>query len=204
MKRILTDILSKRFLLQSFLPAVLFLLMTGAIVYASGGGEAEGHGTKKLIDFGWKSLNVIILLAILYKLTAKGIKGFFVGRRATIKESLEEAIEQKEAAQKKFEEYSAKLEEAKGEIEDITQMIHAQGLAEKEKIIEDARRAADKMKEDTKSRMDQEFKKMRNELRAEATELSVQMAEAILKKSIKKNDHDGMVKDFIDGMVKRN
>jgi F0F1-type ATP synthase membrane subunit b/b' len=52
--------------------------------------------------------------------------------------------------------------------------------------------------------MDQEFKKMRNELRAEATELSVQMAEAILKKNIKKNDHDGMVKDFIDGMVKRN
>ena len=204
MKRILTDILSKRFLLHSFLPAVLFLLMTGAIVYASGGGEAEGHGTKKLIDFGWKSLNVIILAAILYKLTAKGIKGFFVGRRGTIKESLETALEQKEAAQKKFEEYSAKLEEAKGEIEDISQMIHAQGLAEKEKIIEDARRAAEKMKEDTKSRMDQEFKKMGNELRAEAAELSVQMAEAILKKSIKKNDHDGMVKDFIDGMVKRN
>ena len=204
MKRILTDILSKRFLLHSFLSAVLFLLMTGAIVYASGGGEAEGHGTKKLIDFGWKSLNVIILAAILYKLTAKGIKGFFVGRRGTIKESLETALEQKEAAQKKFEEYSAKLEEAKGEIEDISQMIHAQGLAEKEKIIEDARRAAEKMKEDTKSRMDQEFKKMGNELRAEAAELSVQMAEAILKKSIKKNDHDGMVKDFIDGMVKRN
>jgi F-type H+-transporting ATPase subunit b len=204
MKKFLTDIFSKQFLLCSFLPAVFFLLITGTIVYASGGGEAEGHGTQKLINFGWKSLNVIILVAILYKLTAKGIKGFFVGRRETIKESLETAIEEKEAAQKKFEEYSTKLEQARGEIEDISQMIRAQGEAEKEKIIEDAKRAADKMKEDAKSRMDQEFKKMKNELRAEAAELSVQMAEAILKKSIKKNDHDGMVKDFIDRMVKRN
>jgi len=83
-------------------------------------------------------------------------------------------------------------------------MITAQGEAEKKKIIEDAKRTAEKMKADAKARIDQEFKKVRNQLRKEAAELSVEMAETILKKEVKKNDHEFMVKDFLDRMVRLN
>jgi len=110
----------------------------------------------------------------------------------------------KEESQNKFNEYSAKLDEAAGEIEGISEMIKAQGLAEREKILADAERTAEKMKEDAKARMDQEFKKMRNELRAETAELSVQIAEELLRKNIKKNDHEVMVENFLDRMVKIN
>lgn len=207
MKRTLRNTLSKQFLLRSVLPGALYVLLTATFVYASGGGEAAAggsHDNHKLIDFGWRIVNVGILVGLLYWLSAKGIKGFFTGRRATIKESIETAIASKEDAQTKFDEYSAKLEKAAGEIEDITEMIKAQGLAEKEKIIEDAKRAAEKMKEDAKARMEQEYKKLSNELRQEAAELAVQMAESILKKQIKKPDHENMVKDFLDRMVRLN
>lgn len=171
---------------------------------AEGRHHEEDHGKSQLINFAWRLLNFVVLFAILYKLSAKAIKGFFVGGRESIKASLEEAVAAKEEAERKLAEHSARLEKAAGEIQEISDMIKAQGLAEKEKIIEEARRAAEKMKEDSKARMDQEFKKTLNQLRTEAAGLSIEIAEEILKKSIKEKDHENMVDDFLNRMVSQN
>jgi F-type H+-transporting ATPase subunit b len=202
-------LLSGQLITRSILPALLFVLVTVAFAYASGGGgEAaaggHGHDHHQLVDFGWRIVNVGILLGVLWWLAAKGIKGFLSGRREGIKSAMDSAVEAKEAAQKKFDEYSAKLDKATGEIEEIAQMIMAQGQAEKEKIIEDAKRSAEKMKADSSARMEQEYNKLKNELRQEAAVLAVEMAESILKKQIKKADHEEMVKDFLDRMVRLN
>ncbi|MBN2255364.1 MAG: ATP synthase F0 subunit B [Deltaproteobacteria bacterium] len=200
-------LLSGQLITRSILPALLFVLVTAAFAYASGGGgeaAAGGHDHHQLVDFGWRIVNVGILLGVLWWLAAKGIKGFLSGRREGIKSAMDSAIETKEAAQKKFDEYSAKLDKATGEIEEIAQMIMAQGQAEKEKIIEDAKRSAEKMKADASARMEQEYNKLKNELRQEAAVLAVEMAESILKKQIKKADHEEMVKDFLDRMVRLN
>jgi len=183
---------------------VLVLVLTAAVAYASGDGEGAAEHGGQLANFGWRMLNFAVLVIVLYKLMAKGIKGFFVGRREEIKTSLEEAGVARAEAQRKLDEYDEKLNKASAEISGIAEMIRAQGAEEKEKIIEDARLTAEKMKEDAKARIEQEYKKAINELRAEATELSVQMAEDILKENIKKEDHDAMVGDFLDRMVSRN
>jgi len=195
-----------RFSLRSMLLAALYILVAASFAYASGGGEAAmgDHDNHLLIDFGWRIVNVAILVGLLWWLAAKGIKGFFAGRREGIRDAMDSAIEAKEAAQKKFDEYSAKLDKATGEIEEIAQMIRAQGQAEKEKIIEDAKRSAEKMKADATARVEQEYNKLKNELRQEAAILAVEMAETILKKQIKKADHEDMVKDFLDRMVRLN
>ncbi|MCK4534155.1 MAG: F0F1 ATP synthase subunit B [Syntrophobacterales bacterium] len=166
--------------------------------------HGEDHGKAKLINFGWRILNFVVLFVILYKLSAKAIRNFFAGGRESIKASLEEAVTAKEEAEKRLREHSDRLDKATAEIQGIADMIEAQGLAEKEKIIEEAKRAAEKMKEDSKARMDQEFKRVLNQLRTEATELSVKMAEEILKKNIEEKDHEAMVNDFLDRMVSRN
>ena len=80
-------------------------------------------------------------------------------------------------------------------------MIKAQGVTEKQKIIEDAERTAKKMKEDAQARIEQEMKKATDQLKAQAVDLSVQMAEEILKRSITKDDHKAMVKEYIDKVV---
>jgi len=89
------------------------------------------------------------------------------------------------------------------EIAGISDMIRAQGQAEKERIIEDARKAAEKMKEDTQTRVEQELKQAGNLLRAEAVKLSVEMAEELLKRNITGADHDAMVKDYLDKVVSK-
>jgi len=196
---------SKQFILYTVLPAIGMFLLWTAVSYASSGAEgAESHGGGKLMDFVWRLVNFAILAAILYKLAAKAVKVFFVGRRAQIKETMENAIALKEDAEKKFREYEAKLTKATREIEDLTAMIRSQGEAERLKILEDAKISAEKVKEDAKARIDQEYTKARKELREEAVALSIQMAESILKKKSKKSDHDTMVSDFIDRVGRLN
>ena len=186
--------------LTLFLPCLLlFSLFTLTAAYASGG---EGsHEGPSWFDFTWRVVNFLILAGILYWLLAKKVKAFFTGRREGIRTALADAVTSREEAENKFREYAAKLDKATGEIDEITRMIQAQGLTEKERIIEDARKAAEKTKEDTRARMEQEFNKASRELRIEAVRLSSQMAGELLRKNIQADDHEVMVKDYIEKVV---
>jgi F-type H+-transporting ATPase subunit b len=190
-----------RSFVKSFVWIIVSVLIMAVDVYASaGGGESKGHNW---VDFAWRALNFLVLAGFLYWLLAKKIKEFFAGRRDDIKIALEQAMAAKEEAEKKYKEYTAKLEKATEEIAGISEMIKAQGLAEKERILEDAKKAAVKMKEDTQARVEQELKKAGNLLRTEAVKLSVEMAEELLKRNITPADHDIMVKDYLDKVVSK-
>jgi F-type H+-transporting ATPase subunit b len=183
----------------------LGIILVAVVAWAAGGEHGEeGDHKAMMIDFAWRILNFAVLIFILYKLMWKKMKSFFAGRREGIKASLEEAEVVKADAEKKFKEYDEKIKKAEEEIQGISAMIKAQGEEEKKRIISDAGRAAEKMKEDAKARMEQELKKAKNELRLEASELAVQMAEDILKKKVTKEDHEGMVREYLDRMVKKN
>ena len=185
----------------SSITAVLFVLLV-AVGFAF---AAEAEGANKSMELlkglGLKTFNFVVLVGFLYWLLAAKIKDFFSGRRVEIKESLEQAVERKAEAEKKYREYSEKLDKASLEIDGIFEMIKAQGITEKQKIIEDAEKTAKKMKEDASARIEQEMKKATDQLKAQAVELSVQMAEEILKRSITKDDHKAMVEDYINKVV---
>ncbi|MEW6334998.1 MAG: ATP synthase F0 subunit B [Thermodesulfobacteriota bacterium] len=174
----------------------LWLLWLTA-AWASGGAEGEGQGAN-WPNFFWRSVNFLVLGGLLYWLLAKKVKAFFTGRREGIRTALAEAETAREAAEGKFREYSAKLDKASEEIEQIGEMIRSQGLSEKERIVAEARKAAEKMKEDTRIRIDQEFSQASQQLRSEAARLSVEMAETLLKKHVLSADHEAMVKDYIE------
>lgn len=185
-----------------FFSLFIVLFISVSAVYASGGeGESD---SEKWIKLAWKTFNFIVLVGFLYWLLAAKIKTFFVGRRKDIKESLENTAKQKTEAEKKYREYSEKIDKASLEIDGIFEMIKEQGVAEKQKIIEDAQRVTQKMKEDAKARIEQELQKASSQLRVEAVALSVKMAEQILKKNITEKDHEAMVKEYMDKVVSKN
>jgi F-type H+-transporting ATPase subunit b len=185
--------------LSSIISIVFLLIMVG-VVFASG--EAEGgHEGNKWLDLIKKAFNFLVLMGLLFWLLAAKMKEFFTGRRAEIKETLEKSVEKKAEAEKKFREYSEKLDKASSEIDGIFEMIKAQGVTEKQKIIEDAEKTAKKMKEDAQARIEQELKKASDQLKAQAAQASVQMAEEILKRSITAQDHETMVKEYMEKVV---
>ena len=183
-----------------FFFTLFIFLVSVNIVFGSSEGEG-GHGSNKWIDLGKKTFDFIVLVGLLYWLLAAQIKEFFSGRRTDIKKTLEESVEKKAEAEKKYREYSEKIDKASVEIDGIFEMIKAQGITEKQKIIEDAEKAAKKMKEDARTRIEQELKGASDQLKAQAVQLSVQMAEEILKRSITIKDHESMVKEYMDKVV---
>jgi F-type H+-transporting ATPase subunit b len=185
-----------------FFTLFIFLILI-SIAFAAAEGEG-GHDSKEWIDLGKKTFDFIVLVGLLYWLLAAQIKEFFSGRRVEIKKTLEESVEKKAEAEKKYREYSEKIDKASVEIDGIFEMIKAQGITEKQKIIEDAEKAAKKMKEDARTRIEQELKGASDQLKAQAVQLSVQMAEEILKQSITAQDHEVMVKEYMDKVVIRN
>jgi F-type H+-transporting ATPase subunit b len=135
------------------IPGLIAALLWLTAAHASGGGEAGIHEGPNWSNFFWRSVNFLALAGVCYWLLAKKTREFFMGRRDGIRTALAEAVTSRGAAQKQFEEYSAKLDKATGEIDQIGEMIKSQGLAEKARIIDDARKAAEKMKEETRTRM---------------------------------------------------
>jgi F-type H+-transporting ATPase subunit b len=195
---------AKHEVIACLIPGLIIALFLLTTAHASGGGEAGGHEGPNWINFFWRSINFLALAGVCYWLMAKKVREFFAGRRAGIRTAQAEAVTARETAQKQFEEYSAKLDKATGEIDQIGEMIKTQGLAEKARIIDDARKAAEKMREDTQARMEQEFNKAVRQLRVEAVRLSTEMAEELLKKQIRATDHEAMVNEYLEKVVNKN
>jgi F-type H+-transporting ATPase subunit b len=193
-----------RRILLSLTPCLIASLLWLTAAYASGGGESGDQEGPNWFNFAWRLFNFVILVGVLYWLLAEKARGFFNGRREGIRTALAEAAIAREAAEKKFQEYSAKLDKATEEIDQISKMIISQGLAEKERILEDARKAAEKIREDTQARMKQEFNNASHLLRVEAVRLSTQMAEELLRKHIQAADHEAIVKDYIEKLGSKN
>jgi len=177
--------------------ASVFACVTTA--FAAGDGEAGGSWG----DFFWRLINFIILVGALTWLLSKKAKAFLASRRDEIRTTLTETEAAREAAEKRHHEITAKLDRARGEIAQIIAMIEAQGQAERERLIEDASKAVEKIKEDTRVRMDQEFARASRQLRIEAVRLSTEVAAELLKRHIRPADHEAIVEDYIEKVVTR-
>lgn len=186
--------------------AALCLLLTAlaAAGLASEGGEGAHHvdTAAQLKDFGWRVFDFALLFAlIVWALKKANVKGSMAQRRENIDKALKEAAEAKEAAERKFAEYSAKLAAANKEIDEIYAAIRNEGEAEKARIVAEAKATAEKIKEQAKQTAGQEVLKARAELRAEAARLAVELAEQNIKEKITKNDQDRLVGEYLTKVV---
>jgi len=153
-------------------------------------------------DFGWRILDFSVLAAIVFWAIKKAdLKGTLAARRTGIERTLKEAVEAKEQAEKKFTEYSQRLDQANKEIEGISLNMKREGELEKERIIAEAHVAAARIKAQAESAAAQEVLKAKNELRAEAARLAVEIAEQKIVRNIAKGDQDKLVGEYISKVV---
>jgi F-type H+-transporting ATPase subunit b len=191
---------------NSGLTVVVCIAIIGFTVagFASEGGEGAHHvdTAKQMKDFVWRCIDFGALFALMFWAIKKAdVKGSLAARRAGIEKMLQEAVEAKEQAEKKFSEYSAKLDKANKEIEEMSLAMRQEGELEKVRIIAEAKASADKIREQAELAAAQEVLKARTELRAEAARLAVELAEKKIKENIVKNDQDKLVADYITKVV---
>jgi F-type H+-transporting ATPase subunit b len=183
---------------------IAVVVMAATAGFASEGGEGAHHADRgaQLKDLGWRVLNFAALLGILfYALKKADVKGTLAARQAQIEKDLREAQEGRAAAEAKLAEYRGKLDQATKEIDEIQAAIIREGESEKERIIAEARKAAEKIVAQAAQSAEQETLKARNELRAEAARLAVEIATGKLTGTIQKADHDRFVGEYLDKVV---
>lgn len=176
-----------------FLLASYILLLTSTAFAAEGGHEGGS-------DLIWRVINFAVLAGIIYFLLAKKLKNFLQERRESIKKAIEEAKTAKEEAEKKYREYDAKVQLLDKKVLEIANELKAEGIAEKDRLVADAQRAAEKIKEQARITIEQEIKKAKENIKAELAGIAVIMAEEILRKEIKPDDQERLIKEYLDKM----
>ena len=179
------------------------LVSTGFASGGEGGAHGGGHGgAAQWKDFMWRCIDFAALVLILVWAVKKAdMKKALADRQAGIDKALREADELKAAAEKKFAEYTARLAQANKEAEELQKVIREDGLAEKARIVAEAKIAAEKIKEQAKVMADQEIVRAKTELREEASRLAVQLAEQTLKSAMRPDDQDRLVGEYLTKVV---
>ena len=162
---------------------------------------AEGHHHLNWTDFTYRTVAIVIVVAVLIKLLKKPVANFLTSRREEIQRLLSElelkiaeAKAEQASAQAKF----ASLEEDTRKI--VNELI-AEGEAEKQKIIEAAHRQAEYIQQQAEIAVQQEVQTARDSLRGEVADLSVAAAQDIIEKKMKAEDQQRLVREFMIKVV---
>ena len=150
--------------------------------------------------FIWTILTFLVLLFLLAKFAWKPLLAALEERENKIKNSLEDA----EKAKAELERINAKSEE-----------IIAKARSEAQSIRVEAKAASERIKADLMAKAEEDSKKIRgeaekqirvekdkaiDEIRQEVVDLSLAVAEKVIKKNLSKEDNQGLIEDSLKNL----
>lgn len=175
---------------------VLSIFAVAGLAYASS--DAQGGGLDKVTDLWLRIMNFAVLVVILVWALKKPITNGLNGRRQGIQDQFDDLDARRGEAERSYKEYEAKLGGIDAEVKNIIDAAVAQGEAEKQKIIEEANRAAGDIKRQAEMAMQHELTMATQRLRQEVAEQAVLMAEELIKKNLKSDDQARLVEGYLD------
>lgn len=161
---------------------------------------AEGHEAG-LINFDKgliiQVVNFVLLLVLLTKLLYKPLLAKMDERTQAIKKSLEEAQAARAEAERERQEHAAKIQAAYQEAQAIRANALKEAAEEQRRLVENAREEAERLVVAAKAELDQDVRRVRQDLRREVGDMAVQIAEQLIKKSLRDEDHRRIVDEAI-------
>jgi F-type H+-transporting ATPase subunit b len=177
---------------------VLLMLLAPGIAWAASEGAHESGGLISLdksliIQF----LNFIILLLILQRLLYKPFLAKMAERTQAIQKSLDEAQAARAQAARQQEENETRLRTAHAEAASIRAQALKDAADEQKRLIDAARAESQRLVETAKAQMDADVRRARDELRREVADLATAVAEKLVRRSLRDEDHRRIVADAI-------
>jgi F-type H+-transporting ATPase subunit b len=197
-KNNLRRLIFKKGSIMMVIMTMLFFCFIG-VSLASSEGESKSKGwvatdTYKVMNFGVLAIGLFLLMR-------KPVSQALNSRISGIKEQLSELEEKKQAAEKQLAEYTEKFSSLEQETEKLIEDYIRQGNEAKARIIDEAKKAADKLEEQARRNIDHEFKQAKLELQQEILEKALQKSEEILKNKITAKDQEKLVDEYLDKVV---
>jgi F-type H+-transporting ATPase subunit b len=189
----------RRHWLDLTLGTIALLLVCASRVWAEAAAEG-GHGgglislDKSLIV---QIVNVVLLLFLLRKFQYAPFVANMEERSRAIKVTLEEALAARPQAATQQEENAERLRAAHAEAEAIRARALKDAAEEQRKLVEAARVESQRLVESAKAQLEAETRKAREDLRREVSDLAVAVAEKLVRKSLRDDDHRRILADAV-------
>lgn len=179
------------------LAAALLLLGPGLALAASGGDEHGGGFISLDKSLIVQAVNFLVLLFVLYRVAYRPLLAKMEERSAAIKKSLEEAQAARAEAARQQEENAARLRAAHAEAAQIREQALREAAEEQRRLVEGARTEAQRLVETARAQMEADVRRAREELRREVADLATGVAETLVRKSLRDDDHRRIVADAV-------
>ena len=173
--------------------AAALVLLSPTLVWAASEGGLISFD-KSLIVQG---INFLLLLFILHRILYKPLVAKMQERTSAIQKALEEAQLARADAARQQEENAARLRSAYQEAAAIREQALKEAGEEQRKLVEAAQAEARRLVETARAQTDADIRRAREELRREVAGLAVAVAEKLVRKSLRDEDHHRIVEDAI-------
>lgn len=148
----------------------------------------------------WEIVSFLILLWVLYKFAFPPILDALETRERKIKESLDQAERSRTEAERKLREYEAKLNAAAQESEGILAQAKEKAHRMLEENEQRMREEAERIRSEALEEIERERRRTMQELRTQTADLALLVAERVLTRSIRDEDHKRMAEEALQAV----
>ena len=155
-----------------------------------------------LVELSWtlvfQIINTIVLFLILKRLLFKPVTQFMESRKNAITDSLNEAEQKNKEADNVKLDYETKLNNAQEEARQIIREATKRAEERSSEIIKEAEAQYAKILDRAELEIQREQKKAMNVLKDQMATLAIMAAGKMIKKKMDDEDHNLLIKEFID------
>lgn len=188
-------------------------------------GDADGDGTPNWMDASWDgetrgtwdilteaddpfvipeigfhTLNLAVLLTLLFVFAARPIGDALKNRALAIRKDLVDAARARDEARQKNEELAARLQRFEKELEQMRAQAAQDAKADAELLVARANAEAERIEATAGRSIAEEVRRAKASLRAEAVDLAVKLAEATLSKEVQSDDQRRLARQFLESL----
>jgi F-type H+-transporting ATPase subunit b len=146
----------------------------------------------------WTLVAFVVTLLILRRYAFPRIANELDKRRRAIEESIDHAERTREEADKILREYRQRLQEARGQADEIVQRAHRAGDNVQEEAKQNAKQQHDEMMESTRREIERETQRSLEQIRREVANLTIAATERVTRKSLDDDDHQRLVREALE------
>lgn len=169
------------------------LTLTAGPALAAGGGYSESQ----IKDLLFRVMNFTAFFIILFWLLRKPIAKYFRDRREGIERNLQYLETQARNLEEQTEIMNKQIANIASERDTILAQYERMGQKEADRIIAEAKTAAENIIQKTQAAMDLEIKAARQALLTEIVKISTQAATELVQTSINDDDHQRLTAEFM-------
>ena len=161
---------------------------------AEHGGAEHAPSPAQLL---WPALNFVLFAAVLVRFLRGPIRESFRERGARLKESLEAGARARSAAERLRAELTRAMADLPSLRERLKADLRAAAERERDNLLEQGRRGAERIRTDAKVLAEQEFAAARNAVRAEVSAEAIRQATEVIARGLGPEDQERFVRDFV-------